>query len=269
MDNDEQIDTIESLMNIVNGSLRRFGKRPAWRGHSNAEWEIKPEVFRKIGKNEYDESYLINTFKTQALSRHRKCPNADDYVGWLVLARHYGLPTRILDWSWSPLVAFYFAIQDNDQTNGKDGCLWALAAGKMNEAQSGQNAMFTPNSKDIQRFAKAAYGSVASEYLAKHSKHQSLAFVAPEIDLRVTVQQSVFTIHVDGTDLAKIDDCADWLTKFTIPHDKKGSLRKDLDRLGIQKAALFPDLGSLAEQLKSRTTKMQVAPRLDAASPDQ
>jgi hypothetical protein len=59
-----------------------------------------------------------------------KTPDPDDYFGWLFLAQHYGLPTRLLDWSESPLVALYFAVTEGHEDH--DGCVWALWPGGLN-----------------------------------------------------------------------------------------------------------------------------------------
>jgi FRG domain len=73
------------------------GFHPMWRGHANIEWSLTPEVFRlpPIGGGAYPEITLIRTFMGQAESRNPRCPPSNDLLRWLILARHYGLPTRI------------------------------------------------------------------------------------------------------------------------------------------------------------------------------
>jgi hypothetical protein len=53
-------------------------------------------------------------------------PSEDDLAGWLSLMQHYRLPTRLLDWSFSPLIAAYFSVNDRF-VEPVDACIWALA----------------------------------------------------------------------------------------------------------------------------------------------
>jgi hypothetical protein len=185
-----------------------------------------------------------------AESRHPSCPKIDDDEAWLFLARHYGLPTRILDWSWSPLVALYFATQIDQADNDADGCLWALDWHRMNLRMSRNPAA------EIRMLVKLAFRvpSGPSPFSGK-----VLAKPMREIDARVLAQQGACTIQGDATALCEIDygttilgSDPPWRCAFRVPADKKDELRERLRLLGIHKAALFPDLSSLADELKSR-----------------
>lgn len=103
--------------------LRPFNHDTAWwRGHAKADWRLQAHVHRRDPERQYGEATLIGHFVSRAPSRlHRPCPAADEYFGWLFLAQHYGLPTRLLDWTENPLVATYFAVIDRPN---EDGCIW-------------------------------------------------------------------------------------------------------------------------------------------------
>jgi FRG domain len=226
------------------------GLFPLWRGHANIDWKLQAEVFRpRLDKGAYDEQSLLLNFMALAESRYQRCPRNDDRSAWLTLARHYGLPTRLLDWSMSPLVALYFAIQ-NDNHDKVDGCLWALNGSGLNlqMTEGGVRALFTGTEPLMQQLIQVAF-----EPSPAPSEKVALAMSMREIDPRVLVQQGMCTIHGDASDLCDIDyKGKPWRRAFKVPADRKPDLRHWLRALGIHKAGLFPDLGALAEELKSR-----------------
>src|SRR5262245_48306831 len=79
---------VESLFNQV---------VPLWRGHANETWPLRADAFRaSMDRYSYQEVTLLRYFMAQAESRTPRCPDGDDLAGWLMFARHYGLPTRLL-----------------------------------------------------------------------------------------------------------------------------------------------------------------------------
>src|SRR5690349_18540309 len=127
--------TVDDILNAAH-SLREGNNWRWWfRGHGDAAWALLPGVHR--GYSERQERYFTNEFRPRAGMRHVSTPDRDDYAGWLALMQHYGLPTRLLDWSRSPLVAAYFATEAcQSHQQGKplaDACVWAVAPGKLNE----------------------------------------------------------------------------------------------------------------------------------------
>jgi FRG domain len=203
-----EIVSLESLERALDDASRRFrGIYPRWRGHANFRWLLQAEVFRnsKFG-TPYDEVSLIRSFMAQAESRRPNCPPIDDYLGWLILARHFGLPTRLMDWSFSPLVALYFAAQRDENEPSADGCLWGLLPGEMNFQMLGSWRVVAPDEEEIRRLANIAF-----EPDPQKRSHldpvtaRVIATGAREIDVRVLVQHGAFTIHADGADLAEVD----------------------------------------------------------------
>ena len=113
-----------------------FGSKPWWRGHAKSEWNVTPSIYHK-GKAGV-ESYMAVEFVRRGAVRVPNPPAANETAGWLFLMQHYGLPTRLLDWSESALVALFFAVREREY-HDSDGALWALAAIRLNSSQ-GLNA---------------------------------------------------------------------------------------------------------------------------------
>jgi FRG domain len=234
---------------------------PLWRGHGNVDWALTPEVYRKAPSGwEYDELTLLQYFMNLAESRHARCPPRNDRLGWLMLARHFGLPTRLLDWSWSPLVALYFAVQRDERNPYADGCIWALQPGLMNHQMLGLPTtprLLGPDEPKVLELVDAAFEISPMRRAEQMSRVPGLALAlgAREIDARMFTQQGAFTIHADAANLA--DDVEQhtstaWRRAFLVPNGNRYGLEEILRRLAIHKSSLFPDLGALAEDLKSR-----------------
>jgi FRG domain len=230
----------------------KFGAHPYWRGHANETWALKAEVFREP----YNEASLIHYFMAHGESRRLNCPPHEDRLGWLLLARHYGLPTRILDWTMSPLVALFFASEEDKASPGCNGCIWAVAVGLMHQQLLGtaRRRFFAPNSPPVRELAAIAFEPDNARHRELTAPHagKAIALGTREIDPRVLAQQGMFTIHADATDLAQIEPPFSWRMAFRVPSSSKQALRETLTALGITRSSLFPDLSALAEDLKVR-----------------
>jgi hypothetical protein len=228
------------------------GLFPMWRGHADINWTLQPEVFRPRSDGRlHHEVTLLMYFMAHAESRYQRCPPNNDRLAWMMLGRHYGLPTRLLDWSMSPLVALYFAVHPDSSA---DGCLWALEPGAMNHHMTGERILFTGEEPLPRQFVQAAFEPSTTGA----ADNKALAIGMREIDARIFTQQGMCTIHADASDLADVAYKGKsvflkrWRRAFKVPASKKADLRHFLRALGVHKATLFPDLGALAEELKSR-----------------
>jgi hypothetical protein len=176
-----------------------------------------------------------------------------------MLARHFGLPTRLLDWSWSPLVALYFAAQPDQHYPNADGCMWAIQPGIMNQEMMGPPTtprLVGPDEPKVLELVNSIFEinpRAAADQMSR-VRGLVLALGAREIDARMFTQQGAFTIHGDAADLADAIEhtSGPWKRAFIVPNKTRQDLQELLRRLSIHKSSLFPDLGALAEDLKSR-----------------
>src|SRR5215510_10956995 len=105
--------------------LRRFRSPYAFRGQSRVDLSLASSLLRLAGPHADVarlELALLRNFRKYA---HSEAEGTDSIWGWLSLGQHRGLPTRLLDWTYSPLVALHFAT-DNPAEFDEDGVVWCV-----------------------------------------------------------------------------------------------------------------------------------------------
>jgi len=214
--------------------------RPWWRGQRHADWNLQPSLYRLGFASK--EVNLNARFRLMAKARRGEVPDSSDALGWLFLMQHYRLPTRLLDWSQSPLVALYFAIERPDDT---DAALWALSPTRLNSIEAKTASICMPHSRTV-----GLLGAQAFRRDSERADTRILAVLTEEADLRHLVQQSSFTLHGRGDPLDQGEASPSLLVKVRIPSAAKKGLRQALALLGINRASLFPDLENLALELQ-------------------
>jgi hypothetical protein len=235
--------SIRDLTTQIGDIFERSGYKWLFRGHEAAEHKLLPGIRR--GYSADQERSLFHHFYPRAHLRYADCPADDDLAGWLALMQHFGLPTRLLDWTWSPLVAAYFATQSARFAKARvDGCVWVLQPQALNASQGLEYLYYPLNAQRLRRLLLPA------RYIADDEQDQIAAAVPIERDLRMLVQQGAFTVHSSFKPLEQLQGADDWLRKIIIPAEDKESICAELYLLGIRLADLFPDLAHLADEAK-------------------
>ena len=225
--------------------VRSFDERNIWwRGHAHNSWALVPKIGRKHPEEEQN---LSLRFINKTRVRYSKSPAKGDWGSWLFLAQHYGLPTRLLDWTESPLVALYFACCGTEYYN-ESGTVWACIPGKLSGCEIGEETIQVIGNDLVDLICGAAFSRSAAE---EDKTKKILPILTDHFDLRHLVQSSCFTIHGYFTPLNKLPNCENFLARIEIPSSCKGMLLETLEFLEIHRAHLFPDLENLSSHLVS------------------
>lgn len=238
---DKTVESISDLVrNLKNDVIDING--PVWyRGHFDKEWKLVPLIYRKTCQTEMN---MIKEFRKDATLF--VSPKPTEYHEWLFIMRHHGVPTRLLDWTESPLVATHFVVT---QCPDRDGALWMLLPLELNK-----QVIKPPDPDNLPSFEEdpfmADYQPDVLEQGSTVTQMPPIAFIAPRNTPRMQAQLSVFTIHHRLK--TPIEDIGDQkhLWRYIIPSSAKPAMRKELELLGIGTFQLFPELQSIGEKLR-------------------
>jgi hypothetical protein len=221
------IDSIPEL--VKNLAAINRGKRALYRGQRR-NLPLLPKVARLstyLPLLEAEQA-MIDDFKLSSIPYLEQQPDND--WEWLAVMQHYGLATRLLDWSANPLAALWFAVC-NPPVENQNGVVW----------------LYQPNRED--------YAVVSQHDNPLEINH--IRLVKPRIiAARIGAQQGWFTIHPFDAQQEKfvaleaLEAFTPRLTKLIVPSTQFARIRFELDRIGVNSASLFPDLAGLCTQIE-------------------
>ena len=205
----------------------RMGGTTWFRGHAKADWKLLPGLMR--GATGPSEATLLSRFKQSAAMLTERLPNTS--FDWTFLMQHYGVPTRLLDWSESPLVALYFAVEQWAEFPDCDAAVWCLNPTTLNKnarIKDKTEAHYIPSFDDeeIESYSIESLRGARVELYP-------VATIATRNSSRIQAQLGVFTIH--HTYQIAIEDVGDQshVTKYVIPRSGRKMLLEELQLAGI------------------------------------
>lgn len=234
-----------------NADLQRFRSPFAFRGVGIKEHCLKSTLAR-LADDRADvqrlEQSLLRNFRKYARA---EVTGADSIWDWLALGQHRGLPTRLLDWTYSPLVALHFATEDPRQFD-HDGLVWCVNFVEANkQIPKKLQRMLSEEASDTFTVEMLAEFKTIREFDAL-SREPFLVFLEPPaVDRRILNQLALFSLMSDPG--AVVDD---WMESHpelcrpvVVPAALKWEIRDKLDQANINERVLFPGLDGLSRWL--------------------
>ena len=218
-----------------------------FRGHAKEEWTLLPGFMRIA--TDISESSLLARFKQSAAMLTERLPISS--LDWTFLMQHYGEPTRLLDWTESPLVALFFAVNDFSEYPDTNATLWCLKPTTLNQnarIADRQEPQYIPSFEDeeLEPYKTEALRSSRTQLLP-------VATIATRNNPRIQAQLGTFTIHhTDNTPIEMVGD-REHVIKYVIPNAARETLRDEIKLLGITQFSLFPELSSVGALLREMT----------------
>jgi hypothetical protein len=229
--------------------LARHRSDFAFRGEASTDGKLTTSLQRLGGDFGAVERYLLRSFRKYA---QRSAVPEDTVWHWLALAKHHGLATRLLDWTYSPYVALHFATA-HPADFGTDGLIWMVDFVKVNRRlpQSlraaleleGMNAMSADLLFDAAR-TLAEFDRIGDDFV--------VFFEPPALDERIVNQYALFSLMPSPR--ARMDEWLernpDLTRRIVLPAALKWEVRDKLDQANVTERVLFPGLDGLATWLK-------------------
>lgn len=238
-----------------NPDLNRYRGSYAYRGLSKKSYGLPTSLIR-LGDDD-DHGAQIEDDILRNFTKYAKDETLSVSSVWrrLSVAQHHGLPTRLLDWTYSPLAALHFATEDLNHLDS-DGAVWVIDIEKI----------YRKLPTELQDLLESAY-VFTTDMLAEKAETlrefdelfdtraaepMPVFFEPPSFDDRIVNQFALFSVFPDAT--RRLDD---WLVdhpdcyrRIVIPDERKMEVRDKLDAANVTERVLFPGLDGLATWLR-------------------
>mgnify|MGYP001554521792 CR=1 FL=1 len=253
-----------------NNEIQRFRSPFVYRGLSDMSYRLFTSLIRLDGTYSTLEKHLLRSFRKYGQGLSQKFHSI-----WhlLSIAQHYGLPTRLLDWTYSPYVALHFATANHEKFS-LDGVIWIINYQQAHNLLPEELKNYLHN-EGAQAFTIELLSILFKTEMEKgvepddfsfHDVIRSLEefdqysrfgefllfFEPPSMDERIVNQYALFSV-IPNSERA-IDD---WLEKhpelyrrIIIPSELKWEFRDKLDQCNITERVLFPGLDGLSSYLR-------------------
>jgi hypothetical protein len=229
-------------------SIERFRSSFAFRGSQDAKRPLASSLV--AAGYQRHEHHMLRNFRKYA---QRDSVPGDSVWNWLALAQHHGLPTRLMDWTYSPYVALHFMTRETSKFHC-DGVVWCI------DYDATNRLLPAPLRKLLEEEGSSVFTAEMLERVAPSlhqfdglSEEEFVIFLEPpSFDDRIVNQFAFFSLtsHSDIALEEWLETRPDVYRRIVVPAELKWEVRDKLDQANITERVLFPGLDGLSLWLK-------------------
>ncbi len=254
-----EINTMEDLFDMISDQeyredLGRHRNLFIYRGEPDASFVLSTSLRRNCkDKSHVLEPPMLLNFTKYAILEE---PTIEKSV-WnqMILGQHHGLPTRLLDWSFSPMIAVHFAVTENDleQMDEHDSVVWRIDTHELHDM------LPEKYQKIIEKYNTTVFSvdmlkEVCDSVQQYDEDMQDKAMVIiepPSLDPRIVNQYSFFSVIPDKmTDIERfLNEHTELTIRYIIKKELRWRIRDMLDHLNITERIVYPGLDGLSKWL--------------------
>jgi hypothetical protein len=272
---DQAIKNLAEYVALVSDADSKHDRVRWFRGQAAKGHQLVPGAYRKRSKKRKDtRRRLQDEHDNRDQFQLRAAPFLHTGLGeiphvpkaswdWYFLMQHYGLPTRLLDWSESPLVGLFFALTEGTSGHARkaDSAVWVLNPRALNR-RSGEDSILLATDAPAPHYLSEEPIVLDDDPQDRHWRRipvEPIAIQPPFHSRRIAAQLGCFTVH--GRDNTPLEDLAKnrepkvpqllgtGLWRITIPRRRVGHVLDQLKSLGIGRSTVFPELEHLARDI--------------------
>ena len=249
--------------------ITQFSENWAFRGQADSKWILNTAIERTefIYHHKDIEADFLAEFQRGARNYLSKDETPEHLIEWLALMQHHGAPTRLLDLTRSPFIASYFAYEITDPDKGGCVAIWGINMDYL------KNRAIEILSEDFEEALQENKNLINETLFEKlfYQNNKSLVFpVEPfRMNRRYSLQQSIFVSTGSSKEpfmqqlLFLEHQLPKAVVKIEVPSCFKKEALRDLQKMNLHRASLFPDLDGYALSLRLRYDSMKSPKDLD------
>lgn len=242
-------------------SINELPNNYIYRGHADSSWKLESTLERTLGKNwsseiasKFEDHYL-NLFKSKYHIYNESEHEPKSKLAWLSVMQHYGAPTRLIDFTESPYVALYFALEAYNPLLKNDLAIYAVDYTSIMDSSlayiSKHDSGFNRNRFNIIGHQDELFDDVVDRF------SYEVVWITEPLELNARIDRQSGTFLMSGNKEKRIEElfsmemyASTQVIKFIISHSIYENIYALLRKMNINAKTIYGDLGGLAKSIK-------------------